>query len=207
MKQLFTLMAILSLTAGVAFAQQETYCYGWEDGGTALGEYGLVNYFNDGAHVSEGLASLAVEETGSGTGQIYVAWITNLSEGDVVDASFDVYDPSLLDGDDVYPRTRIWGHYSLEDDINAYDGSAGGNGDYSDGLGWNNLGWSWTIPEGKVALVIEVRPYGADPFDQGYNWVDNLCVSIPDHAFLHFPGTGPVGVEASDWSAVKALFN
>lgn len=207
MTRLFTLMAIVSLTAGVAFSQQDTYCYGWEDGGDALGEYGAVNYFNDSAHVSEGLASLAIEETGSGTAQIYVAWITNLSEGDVVDASFDVYDPSLIDGDSVYPRTRIWAHYSLEDDINAYDGSAGGNDEYSDGLGWTNLGWSWTIPEGKVALVIEVRPYGADPYDQGYNWVDNLCVSIPDHAYLHFPGTGPVGVEASDWSAVKALFN
>jgi hypothetical protein len=90
-------MAIVSLTAGVAIAQQDTYCYGWEDGGTALGEYGAVNDFNDSAHVSE---------------------------GDVVDAL-----------------------------------------------------------------------------------CDNLCVSIPDHAYLHFPGTGPVGVQASDWSAVKALFN
>ena len=206
MKTMLTIAAALCLTAGLAVAQSSTHCYGWEDGGTSLGEFGNVEYFNDTAHVSEGMYSLAIAETGTGTGQIYVAWITGLMEGDVIEASFDVYDDSLVDGDSVYPRTRIWGHYSLADDIDAYDGSAGGNNDYSDGLGWNVLAHSWTIPAEKVALVIEARPYGADPFDQGYNWIDNICVTIPDHAYLHFPGEGPVSTSAANWSSVKALF-
>ncbi|MDY0108368.1 MAG: hypothetical protein RBT60_00335 [Candidatus Krumholzibacteria bacterium] len=204
MKTLVAVVIASLWIAGGALAQTQV-CYGWEDGGTALGEFGSVNYFVDSTHVSEGSYALAIEETGSGTGQIYVAWITNLIEGDEVTVSFDVYDGSLLEGDSVYPRTRIWAHYSFADDIDGYDGSAGGNDTYSDGYGWNNLSFTWVIPEGKVALVIEARPYGVDPFDQGYNWLDNLCVSAPEGAWVYFPG-GTVGTQQSSLSAVKALF-
>ncbi len=200
MKTLLTLIAIMSL-AGAASAQ--TYaCYGWEDGGTSLGEFGLVEYANDGTNVSEGVSALSVREVGSGTGQIYAAWITGLNEGDVVTASFDAYDDSP---GSAYTSTRIWGHFALDGDINAYDGSAGGNSTFSDGLGWNNLSYTWTIPAGKTTLVVEIRPYGASPFDQTPNWVDNICVTAPEAAIIYFPG-GTVPASESSWSDMKALF-
>ena len=38
------------------------------------------------------------------------------------------------------------------------------------------------------------------------NWVDDICVTIPDGAFLHFPG-GPVGIQRdTTWGAVKKIF-
>ena len=200
MKTLLMIVAILAFAA-VAQAQTEA-CYGWEDGGTALGEFGLVEYSNDGTHASMGTGALAVRETGLGTGQIYAAWITGLTEGDQVTVSFDVYDDTP---GTVYTSTRIWGHYTLDGDINAYDGSASGNGTYSDGLGWNNLSWTWTMPALKTNLCIEIRPYGADPFDQTPNWVDNLCVSAPDGVTIYFPG-GVVDADESSFGSVKALF-
>jgi hypothetical protein len=203
MKTLLTIIAVVAF-AGIANAQTQG-CYGWEDGGLALGEYGIVEYGPTGSgYASEGIYSLAVRETGSGTGQIYGAWIKNLNEGDVVDVSFDVYDDS--EGS-LYTSTRIWGHYALAgNDINAYDGSASGNSTYSDGLGWNTLSYSWTIPAGKTTLVVEIRPYGASPYDQGFNYVDNICVSVNnDNATIEFPG-GTVGSDDGTWSGVKALF-
>jgi hypothetical protein len=200
MKTLLTIIAILALATAVQ--AQTTACYSWEDGGTSLGDYGLVSYSVDGTHASDGFFGLSVAEVGSGTGQIYVAYICGLNEGDVVTASFDVYDESA---GSVYTSTRIWGHYALPGDVNSYAGSAGGNSTYSDGLGWNNLSYTWTIPALKTCLVVEVRPYGASPFDQAPNWVDNLCVTAPDNASIQFPG-GLVAATESTWGGVKSLF-
>lgn len=200
MKILITLIALFAM-AGAAQAQM-TACYGWEDAGTALGEYGLVEYYNDGTHVSEGFSALAIREIGAGTGQIYAAWICGLAEGDEVTASFDVYDDS--EGS-LYTSTRIWGHYTEEGDINAYTGSASGNYTYSDGLGWNNLSFSWIMPAGQTCLVVELRPYGASPYDQDPNWIDNLCVTAPEGVTIYFPG-GTVDDDQSSFGTVKALF-
>lgn len=200
MKTLLTIIALVAF-AGLANAQT-TGCYGWEDGATSLGEFGIVTYSNDGTNVSEGIAALKVAETGSGTGQIYGAWVCGLSEGDQVTASFDVYD---MTAGSLYTSTRIWGHYTLSDDINNYVASANGNATYSDGLGWNNLSYTWTVPAGMTCLCVEIRPYGASPFTQEPNWVDNLCVEAPAAATITFPG-GTVGNEDESWSGIKAMF-
>ncbi len=199
MKTLLTIIAVVAF-AGLANAQTQA-CYGWEDGATALGEYGIVTYSNDGTNVSEGSSALMIAETGAGTGQIYVAWICGLNEGDQVTASFDVYD---MTAGSLYTSTRIWGHTTLADDINNYVASASGNSTYSDGLGWNNLSWTWTVT-GATCLCVEARPYGASPYDQAPNWIDNICITAPEYATITFPG-GTVANEDETWSGVKAMF-
>ena len=59
MKTLLTCLLVLVM-AGAAQAQV-TFCYGWEDSGDALGCYNGENtdFYNDGTHVSEGVAALA----------------------------------------------------------------------------------------------------------------------------------------------------
>jgi hypothetical protein len=204
MRFLLTLVCALTLTVGVA-AAQGTYCYGWEDGGTVLGAWEPDNLYtaNSTDQAYEGVASLEVYESANGSPQAYVAWITDLQEGDVVDASI-----WTLDNISGNPSLRIWGHYTdAGGTIDDYAGSAGGNGTYSGtSPDWIELTWSWTYPAGNDGggLVIEIRPYNATPF-AGSNWVDQLCVTIPDGASLQFPG-GPVGAQGSSLSGVKALF-
>ena len=60
---------------------------------------------------------------------------------------------------------------------------------------------------GKTCLVVEIRPYGATPYDQTPNWVDNLCLTVPAGCTVYLPG-GTIDTSADDatWSAVKAMF-
>lgn len=203
MKTLLTCLLVLAV-AGAAQAQTEA-CYSWEDGGDLLSCYLCENmtYFNDNTMASDGFASLAIAESaGSSTPQAYVAWITGLTEGDQVTVSFDVYDDSV----GANPSIRIWGHYTLDGDIEAYDGSAGGNSTYSGAVGgWETLSYTWTVAAGKTNLCVEARPYDTAPYVPTFNWVDNVCVSAPDGAYIYFPG-GTVPSEDSSWSDVKALF-
>jgi len=205
MKTLLTLVFVLTLTAGAAYSQQSA-CFGWEDGAsTALGCYNCDNtdYFNDDAFVSEGSRSFAATDLGGSTPQIYIAWVTGLVEGDEITATMDAYDDTAGEN----PALRLWGHYTLESSIEDYDGSTGMGSDYSGASGaWDVLTATWVIPADKVALCIELRPYDSDPYGR-YNWADNLCVTIPDHATLHFPdGTVGIDDEAGTWGGVKALY-
>jgi len=206
MKALFTLVAAMCLTAGLAAAQQDTWCYGWEDGGTMLGAYLPDDMYiaNTEAQAFEGTHSLEIYEIGAtGTPQAYVAWITGLHENDTVTASIMTLD--LITGN---PSCRIWGHWTTAGGtIDDYAGSASGNSTYSGGEGWVELSYTWTAgaaQEGQ-GLVVEIRPYNATPWN-GSNWIDNLCVTKPVDAWLYFPGTGPVATESHTWTGVKALF-
>ncbi len=118
------------------------------------------------------------------TPQAYVAYIENLQEGDVVDASFFGFDDTSSS-----PSMRIWGHYALNGDVDSYDGSAGGNATYTIDTGWNQVSHSWTIDAGKEALVIEVRLYSTPSTSSDYTeyFVDDLSVSAPDHASITVP--------------------
>ncbi|MFO7610713.1 MAG: hypothetical protein R6X35_16255 [Candidatus Krumholzibacteriia bacterium] len=205
MKTLFTCLLVLAV-AGAASAQQ-TMTYGWEDGGEMLGCYSCegMAYYNDNSFSLVGSASLAITEVpgNTTTPQAYVAWITGLSEGDQVTASFDVYDDTV----GANPSIRIWGHYASDTDINAYSGSAGGNSTYSGAVGgWENLSYTFTIGAGQTALVVEARPYESTSATvTQYLWIDNLVVTAPDGATIHMVD-GTVSDEDSSWSGVKALF-
>ena len=84
----------ISLLLSLAITQQTT-SYSWEDEtGTILGSYGnLSNPGNVGttAGVSphDGSRMLTVSESPlDGTPQAFIAWVTDISEGDVITACF-----------------------------------------------------------------------------------------------------------------------
>lgn len=169
--------------------------YGWEDGvGTILGKYGNVvdptNVTGEQAGVAgsapdytcpgaqEGNQYLHVaEQPHSGTPEAYLAYVRNLSEGDVVTASYYGYDVTP----NASPSLRIWGHYSLNSDMLYRAGSAGGNDTYTDGTGWGQVSHTWTIPAGIEALVIEGRLYSTPATGETSRtdyWIDNLYVQV-----------------------------
>ena len=163
---------------GVVHADVLDASYGWEDGGTVLGSYGNFHsdHNSDPNYVHSGSGSLHIwEDPLSGTPQGFVAWITGLSDGDVIDASFFAYDESP----GTSPGIRIWGHYTTSDDITGYEGSASGNGQYSGDDLWTDLGHSWTFDSNggeRDSLVVEVRIYSNDNGNYGY--VDDMTVHV-----------------------------
>lgn len=216
------LIAALALLTGPAHAQVGAY-YSWEDGGTILGSYGnlvddsnvtgiqigsqgstLPDYQCPGAHHGTRYLHVA-EDPHSSTPQAYLAWVTGLNNGDEVTASFYGYDTSP----EASPSLRIWGAYSSSIDIDDYLGSAGGSSEYTAGLGWDRVEYTWTFDGGDGnALVIQGRLYStpstSDP-DHTDFWMDYITVTSPVHATQYFPGES-TPVEASDWSTIKALF-
>jgi hypothetical protein len=192
-------IAVVGICCFAISASADTINYSWEDGGTILGSYGnLVDptnvtgpqtgssggggtYTCPGAYDGSYYLHVA-EEPHDGTPQAYVAYIENLREGDVVDASVWGYD----DTPGLSPSLRIWGHYAYNGDVNSYAGSAGGSEDYTAGTGWDEMAWSWTIPVDIEALVVEVRLYSypttAD--DRTDFWIDNLTVTAPNWASI-----------------------
>ncbi len=169
--------------------------FGWEDGtSTVLGFYGNALFANTDEQVYAGTRSLKMwEDPLLSTPQGYIWWVTGLSEGDQITASFYVYDVTPAG----YPSGRIWGHYTpIDGDVNSYGGSAGGNTTYSSGIGWEQLSYTWTYPATTEndGFVVEARIYsGSNPgenvlyFDNAYIEVDN------DGAVIH---TLPVELSA-----------
>lgn len=221
MNKLF-LIAIMMLIAVPAVAQQ-TVCYSWEDGGTILGSYGnlvdavnvsgpqtgsqgseLPDYTCPGAYDGEYYLHVA-EDPHYSTPQAYIAWVTNLLDGDLVTVGFYGYDSS----EGASPSWRIWGHWTDSIDPTSYLGSASGPPDYSAGLGWDYMEWTWTMAGGDGnALMVEGRLYSTpttmDPDHTDY-WCDYICVTAPDYAVVIFPeGLSPV--EESSWTNIKALY-
>ena len=161
--------------------------YGWEDGGTVLGTYNAPNVANvTDPNVTENDLCLQVERTGS-VPQAYVAWINNLQDGDLVTASFWVYD----DTPGATPSGRIWAHYSSDSsDVNSYSGSLEDNNDeYSAGTGWSYLEQTWVFVDdgANTGIVVEARAYSSAG---AIIYVDNVKVTAPGYATITFPGTG-----------------
>ena len=162
MKKLLTFL-IAFVFCGVSAYGAMSWDYGWEDGtGTALGIYGNAIVSNSTEQAYEGTHSLKIiEDPIDGTPQVYVWWVTGLSDGDGIVADFYVYDTNP----GTYPRGRIWGHYT-GDPTNIYDyaGSAGGEGTYAEIGGWTNLSYSWTFDSdggARDGFVCEARIYSA----------------------------------------------
>ncbi len=200
MKKALAVLAVALMCTATAQATQVVN-YGWEDGGTILSSFGNLsaaeNVTGVQSRVETSVAVADVPGANSGdyylkltesphdsTPQAYVAYIENLQEGDVVDASFFGFDDTSSS-----PSMRIWGHYALNGDVDSYDGSAGGNATYTIDTGWNQVSHSWTIDAGKEALVIEVRLYSTPSTSSDYTeyFVDDLSVSAPDHASITVP--------------------
>jgi len=194
----FTVIALAAVN--LAFAQQ-TETYGWEGSDTILGmfpEDGVeASLVTDPVH--GGSQSLEIERLSDGTTpQAYVAWITGLSDGDEVTASFWRYD--VTPG--TYPSCRIWAHWNDDpDDVYGHAGSASGNPDYGLGEGWDETEYTWTVVDGHTGIVIEARVY-SNPGD--IVWVDDMTVTAPTGANIILPGG--LALENTTWADIKATF-
>ncbi len=182
MKKLITAISLI----GFVFGQVDT-SYSWENGGTILGSYGNISNpqnvgTTNGIDPYDGAAMLSVSESPlGGTPEAYIAFIENLSENDVVTASYYGYDDTGGS-----PSLRIWGGWASNGDITDYQGSAGGNSNYTDGSGWSQLSNTWTVPSGKEALVIKARLYsGSD--DPTMYFIDSIAVTSPSTSTVTFP--------------------
>ncbi|MEA3265993.1 MAG: hypothetical protein U9P42_03500 [Candidatus Fermentibacteria bacterium] len=201
MKGVLFLMTLL-LTLPFAAQAFQTETYGWEETATVLGIYGNgIATIEDTTPVYNGTQSLKFEESPlGGTPQAYVGWIQDLNDGDTVAASFWVYDDTSSGN----PSGRIWGHWNDDpSDPDVYNGSAGGNADYSAGTGWSLLEWEWTVEDGHTGLIIEGRIYAAVEYDTV--WFDDLTIIAPDAATILFPDY-VVSLERQSWGGIKTSF-
>jgi hypothetical protein len=190
----FTLAAAAMLAASQGYAATLSASYGWEDGtGTILGSYGnLADPANvttgdelsnsttiyEGVTPNTGDRMLTVSESPHySTPQAYLAYIEGLSEGDAVTASFYGWDSTS----GVSPSLRIWGHWALNGDVDSFTVSASGSDTYTEGGdgAWSQVSYTWTVPAGQEALVVEGRLYStpatADPATTTY-FIDDLAV-------------------------------
>jgi hypothetical protein len=208
MKHLLLVFAAVCLMATAGYAYEMSY--GWEDCGTVLGMYPegtgvIAGTVGDPVH--SGLWSLQLtDNAASGTPQAYVAYVYGLTAGDSVYCEFWRYD----DTPGTAPSCRIWAHWndSYPPDMNAYDGSAGGNSDYGPGLGWDLASHSWIVPPDSVphfGIMIECRTYSNSG---DVVWIDDLYIYAPSRigVCLHIPEPGPSATEATTWGGIKNLY-
>ena len=198
MKSIFYTILLLGIVQMAGADITETY--GWEGTETILSMYpvdGLIATI-DTDPVHSGSQSLRLERLSSSTPQGYVAWVVGLSDGDEVTCSFWRYD----DTPGVAPSCRIWAHWNDDPgDVNGHSGSASGNTDYGEGLGWDEVSWTWTVVDGHTGIVIEARIY-SNPGD--IIWVDDMTVIAPDGATIWTPGN--LALQNSTWADIKAAF-
>lgn len=206
MFKLAQISAVVAVAASVS-AQAAVVNYSWEDGGTILGEFDAgqtMQYSNTSIVARTGSSALLIEDLDSatsGTPQGYLAWITGLTDGDTVDASFWVYDTSS----GAAPSARIWGHYTLGNDVDSYEGSASGNTTYSGATDWSELSHSWVFDSDggtRDGLMVEVRFYDGSSATTGALLVDDLTVTSSAGAIT---SPAAVPVPAAAWLFGSAL--
>ena len=196
-------LIILSTVLAVAVAANAGMAmYDWEDGGTVLGSLGsnVTNIANVSSGVMSGTGTVVSPLSGSGmltatemphigTPQLYLAFITGLTDGDIITADFFGFDETP----GASPAMRIWGHYALSGDITSNKGSAGGNATYTAGTGWDQIGHSWEFDSDggtRDALIIEARLYSTPATDEDAStiyFIDDLTVTAPDSAVISMP--------------------
>ncbi len=193
--------AVCIALATPAWAQQSG-SFDWEDGiNTVMGADGNAHTSNSSEQANTGTRSLKFwEDPIGGTPQAFVWWVTGLTDGDTIDASFFVYDATP----GASPSGRIWAHYTSDpSDILTYAGSAGGNSTYSAGTGWEQLSYSWTFDSDTGArdgFVVEVRIYSAD-LTTNTLYIDDSAITVSsDTAVIFAPDGSIVPVELQSFS-------
>ncbi len=203
MKKLLTIVLVMFAASAMA---NITYNCDFENGELPIGYYGtgeppiIATSATDPDPVYFGLWSLRLEDNSpTGTPQAFLAWVKGLQAGGYVEAGFYRYD----DTPGTSPSVRIWGHWNDDPvDVNGYHGSAGGNDDYGEGLGWDLHSWNWTADGTHTGLIIEARTY-SNPGDTC--WIDDFYVSAPSYCEVVVMEGGTATMEGS-WSDIKALY-
>ncbi len=197
-------LVFFSLFVTLTFAQ-ETTSYSWEDGtGTILGSYGnLASPANvgttSGISPHDGSRMLTVSESPlDGTPQAFIAWVTDLSAGQSIEACFYGYDNTPSSA----PSLRVWGSWSTNNDITSYQGSADGNTDYTDGSGWGQVCHTFSTNQENwdsgEALVIQARLYSSSSGpDPTVYYIDLVEVTAPNGSTVNYPGTASGCTNAS----------
>lgn len=166
----------------------------WEDPNVLgyFGTYGNVGAVEYSDNAYSGNYSLSItEDPVGGTPQVYVAYITGLSEGDTVTASAWMLGLDG-DGDGDSAKGRLWGHYFDGSDLTSYEGSASGPSSYGgEDATWSNTDHTWTVAAGKTALIIEARIYSYSGGDEQI-WIDDLIVSSSNANASIFVGGVPI---------------
>ena len=184
---------IVAIFASFIFTQQTT-SYSWEDGsGTILGSYGNLSSPENvgqtsGVSPHDGDRMLTVSESPiDGTPQAFIAWITDLQPGQEITACFYGYDNTPSSS----PSLRIWGSWSINDDIESYQGSADGNTAYTDGTGWSQLCHTFSTNQENwdsgEALIIQARLYSGST-DPTVYFIDLVEITAPNNAIVNYPG-------------------
>jgi len=190
---LICLALAMGMTSEAPASQSMTF--DWEDGvSTALGTYGNANLENSTEQANQGTHSLKFTESPiASTPQAFIWWVTGLTDGDVIDASFYVYDVTL----GVFASGRIWASYTSDPgDVNSYAGSAGGNSTYSAGTGWEQLSHSWTFDSDsgtRDGFVVQARIY-SDTSDS-IIYIDTAAITISSDVGIIYNAAGDVPVE------------
>jgi hypothetical protein len=215
----FTILLACCLLALPALAAQ-TYTYDWEHADVDyLGCFhtdmlaDVASYANRPGSAGHGLVLTKNNTASAGYALGFLAAVWDLEPGDQVTASVWRYDPMAG-----LPYFRLWAHANnalvnagsaMGQDMEAYDGNLMGNSSFGSQIGWEQFSHTWTIGAGTTGMVIDAVVYGS-PGD--VIWVDDLSVTVPDHASVRLPdafypaGGPPVAVDASTWSQVKTLF-
>ncbi len=199
-------MLMLALMLVAVTAMGDVYTCDFENGELPLGYYGdgdppmICEVVTAPDPVYAGDFSLrCIDNAAGGTPQALMVWIKGLQDGDVINAGFYRFDDTPGES----PSIRIWGHWNDDPlDITGYSGSAGGNGDYGEGLGWDYHDWTWTVEAGHTGLIIEARTYSSEGDTA---WIDDLYVDAPAHAEVIMP-EGNVATGQGTWSQIKALY-
>ena len=190
--------------------------YSWEDGGTVLGSFGnLANVANvgstNGIDPHDGDYMLTVSEDPiDGTPQAFLAWVTDISDGDEITACFYGYDDTASSS----PSMRVWGSWTDGSDINAYGGTAGGNEDYTAGTGWDEVCHTFTTDylyngsptfDAGEGLVIQARLYSSSSASEAVQYfIDSIEITTTSAtATIQFPGAqepveGPIANAGDD---------
>ncbi len=185
---------ILFLFLSISFLISDSYS--WEDGGTILGSYGNLS---DPANVGptngitpyDGDYMLTVSEYPiSDTPQAFIAWVTDISDGDEITACFYGYD----DTPGASSSMRVWGSWSDNNDITSYAGTADGNTDYTAGTGWDQVCHTFSTSqenwESGSALVVQARLYSSSSATSAVQYFIDLVevTTSSSTATIHFPG-------------------
>ena len=217
MRTFTIVVAAALLLAGPALAER-TYLHHWgEADDSILGTFDnctadVTAEYNRPEHDGYALAVTKTSDVYSGYATAFIACVWGLQPGDQVTAGYWRFD---FGGG--YPRMRLWAHYNdslVSDDyrgqdMTVFDGLAYGNNDIGHETGWEYFDYTWTMPADHNGLVIDVVIYG-DYEDVLY--VDELTLTVPDHAYALVPGVfydsaGEATPTApSTWGGVKSLF-
>jgi hypothetical protein len=216
MRKSLIMFALIGLLAIPALAAQ-TFTYDWDGEADYLGCFSSATtaavdaaYNRDG---SAGNGLLLTKTVAGGNAQSFLAAVWHLQEGDEVTVSVWRYD-SLSN----MPYFGLWAHYNdaldgenaRSQSLHINDGNVIGDNRLGAQNGWEEYTHTWTIGAGHCGLVIDAII--SDTNIGGQVMVDDLTVTVPDHASVRLPdaiyANGIVTpTTPTSWTSVKSLFN